>query len=410
MRVGILIVFGLFILSDLCGQTQPIFRMRNDSLEYARLDAILLKRIEYGSATQDYGIIDSAFRARMKFLEGREYFFRTVFSQDKNFTPYQELYRISNKDSITRISVLGNGRRKLPDSLYHYKNLEDLELINFRLTKVPRRLRVKRLTVYNNFPSKPLKLTKNKTITVLTIRGDEDGRLPKKYNKLKELQLLTLSRNNLKEFPNIAGCDKLKVLNLNNNNIERIDPAIVTLTNLESLSLYKNNLKEIPNELYTMGSLRSIDLYFNKIKTVAPAIANWKNVEVLYLANNELYSIPDEIGELGNLRELYVHHNRLSNLPTSIGNLTSLGVLRINNNYMVEWPEGLTHLKSLTNFDCSFNHFESLPIADLDFGKMKILSIGGNPWDPALKANIIAWVESLRENGTLVHLDNNLVR
>jgi Leucine-rich repeat (LRR) protein len=409
MRHRLLVVLGLFLVIELNGQ-MLIFNNKKDSIEYARLDALLAPRIEKGMALQDFGMVDSAFRARTKFLEGKQFVYRTIFRQDRNFTPYQDLYKIANKDSITKISVLGKGRRKLPDSLYRYRNLEDLELIDFKLRRLPKKLHVKRLILYNNFPSKRLKLSKNSTITTLTIRGDEKGMLPKRYDKLRDLQWLTLSRNNLKEVPDLEGCKNLKTLNVNNNFIGRIPPGIGKLTKLENLSLYKNNLSEIPAHLYTMTSLRVIDLYFNRIKTISPAIANWKNLEILYLANNEIYSIPNEIGELTNLRELYLHHNKISNLPASIGNITSLSVLRINNNGMIEWPAGLVNLKALTNFDCSFNQFETLPIADLDFRNMKILSIGGNPWDPKIRENIVAWVTALRENETVVHLDNNLSR
>lgn len=409
MRYGLLVVLGLFFVSDLKGQVY-IFKDKKDSLEFAQLDAVLAPQIKRAQAVQDFGSVDSAFRARSKFLEGKQYIYRFIINQDRTYTPYHDLHKIANKDSITRISVLGKGRRRLPDSLYMYKNLSDLELIDFKLKKLPKKLRVQRLSVYNNFPSKPLKLPKNSTITGLTIRGDEKGMLPKRYNRLRSLHTLTLARNNLKVFPNVEGCKNLKTLNLANNQIEAIDPAIATLTMLENLSLYRNSLKDIPDAVYTLRSLRTIDLYFNNLSKVSPAIANWKNLEILYLANNDIYTIPNEIGELRNLRELYLHHNKLSNLPASVGNLVSLNVLRINNNSMIEWPSGLVNLKSLMNFDCSFNQFETLPITDLDFRNMKILSIGGNPWDPTLKPSIKAWVASLRENDTVVHIDNNLAR
>ena len=410
MRPGFLIFSALFLTLEVCAQTIPIFKHKKDSVDYAALEAILGPLIKKALEEQDFEELDSAFRARRKFFEGKEFINRTVFTQDRNFTHYQDLDQITNKDSITRISMLGEGRRKLPRNLYRYKNLADIELINFKLRKVPRRLRVKTVTLYNNFPRKPLKLSKNSTITYLAIRGDEDGMLPKRYDRLRKLEALTLSRNNLKSVPDFEGCTSLRTLSLNNNSIEEIGSGIEKLTNLESLSFYKNNIASIPDFLYKMRSLKVIDLYFNHIKVVSPAVANWKKLEILYLANNDLYSLPDEIGELTNLRELYLHHNKLSNIPVAIGNLTSLNVLRINNNGMIEWPEGLSNIKSLTNLDCSFNNFETLPITELDFRNMKILSIGGNPWDPDIKPNIIAWVDALRENETVVHIDNYLLK
>ena len=412
------------------GTQVPIFNNKPDSLAYAELDAKLNAIFRKAANDGNYNGIDSLFAARRAFLDTHPFVLRTVYRQDPTFTPYQLLAKIVNKDSITKISILGKGRRKLPDSLYMYKNLAELELIDFRLSRVPKKLAkrssMKRLVINNNFPSRKLRLPKSSSITFLSIRGDEHGKLPKSYSKLRNLQVLQLSRNNLAEFPDLSGCDKLKrldlnfnaltrvsssvsgcpnltSLNLNNNKIDRVEPGIEKLKSLEELSLYKNDLKELPPVFYSMTSLRVVDLYYNHIPKVTADIANLKKLEILYLANNDIYSLPEQIGELINLRELYLHHNKLSNLPPSVGNLISLNVLRINNNNMIEWPQGLQNLKALTNLDCSSNQFESLPISELDFRNMKILSIGGNPWDSKLKNNISLWAHSLRENNTVVH-------
>src|ERR1043165_9691594 len=95
-----------------------------------------------------------------------------VIQQDKSYTPYQLLPKIANLDSITKISVCGTGeQRTLPDSIYLYKNLVSIELIDFKLQRIPKELRAKNVKLYNNMPSRRLKLSKNPNITNLTIRG-----------------------------------------------------------------------------------------------------------------------------------------------------------------------------------------------------------------------------------------------
>lgn len=430
---------------------RPVFESSADSVAYATLDAELIKRAQ---RARNVKTLDSVVTARRLFLDSHPFVWRTTFGQDRSFTPYHALRTITNKDSITRISIIGKGRSRLPDSLYMYKNLTELELIEFKLSRLPRKLvrqpQLKKILLYNNFPAKRLKLARSSSVTALIIRGDEKGKLPKSYRRFRNLEYLNLSRNNLREFPNTAGCDKLeslsltgnsiamhkaprkhatsvatldlslngittvpswigefkqlRSLNFNNNRIEKIEPGIERLPELQELSLYKNDLRSIPPMLYRMSSFRVIDLYHNHISTVSPEIANWKNLEVFYLANNEIYSLPEEIGTLTGLRELYLHHNRLSTLPASIGNLKELAVLRINNNNLLEWPAGLLSLKMLGNFDASFNQFESLPLNDLDFRNMKILSLGGNPWTQDTRKALRVWAEALRENNTVVHL------
>jgi Leucine-rich repeat (LRR) protein len=430
-----------------------VFASKTDSIEYAILDSKLNARMQQLAPFPSPKVFDSIQTARRAFLDTHAFVWRFVFRQDRSFTPYQSLKSIANKDSITRISILGNARRRLPDSLYLYKNLVELELIDFKLARLPRKLlrqsQFKKIALYNNFPERRLKLPKSSSITALTIRGDETGKLPKHYKAFRNLEFLALSRNNMREFPNTGGCEKLKVLqlagnsisldkqpakfskslwsidmslnrivtvpswigeftnaralNFNNNKIERIEPGIEKITGLQELSFYKNNLSEVPPMLYTMKNLRVIDLYYNHIRKVSPEISNWKDLEILYLANNEIYSIPEELGQLIKLRELYLHHNKLSTLPVSVGNLESLNILRINNNNIIEWPIGLNRLKSLGNFDCSFNQFDNIPVTELDFRNMKILSLGGNPWNAEARKNIELWVKALRENDVVVH-------
>ncbi|MEI9921798.1 MAG: leucine-rich repeat domain-containing protein [Bacteroidota bacterium] len=355
---------------------------------------------------------------------------RTIYRRTPSFTPYTRLPSIVNKDSITKICINGNGRRRLrEDSLLMYKNLEELELIDCKISRLPKKLMNKksltRLVISNNFPKRKLKLPKSTTIQSLTIRGDENKKLPRSYRKFKSLEVLQLSRNNMTKFPNISGCNKLvrldlngnkitrvpgsignhrtlKSLNVNNNKVSKVEAGIEKLTALEELSFYNNQLPAIPPMLYTMTSLKMIDLYSNKIPSLSKDVAKWKNLEILYIAHNTLYEVPEEIGQLKNLRELYIHHNMISKLPASIGNLTSLNVLRMNNNLMVEWPAGVTNLKQLTNLDCSYNELKILPIPEFDFRNLKILVIENNPWDPAVKKQMAVWISSLKKNDTVV--------
>jgi Leucine-rich repeat (LRR) protein len=436
------------------GPSIPVFASRADSISYAELDRKLETLSNLAITERNDKKLDSVQRVRRAFLDAHSHVLRTLYRQDRFYTPYQSLRSIKNLDSITKISVVGNGRTSLPDSLYLYKNLAELELIGFRVSRLPKRLvkqpQFKKLTLLNNFPEKRLKLPRSKSVTALIIRGDEKDRIPKSYKKFRNLQLLNLSRNNMTQLPATHGCRKLqslvlignsitlgkapprqtttirhldlsinkitvvpswinmytnlKGINFNNNRVERVEPGIEKLKGLEELSLYKNKLSAVPPMFYTMTSLRVIDLYYNHIAKVETSIANWEKMEILYLANNELYSIPDEIGNLKKLKELYLHHNKLSVLPETIGDLKDLGVLRINNNRLIEWPERIFELKSLINFDCSFNQFETLPMERFSFHDLKILAVGGNPWDNETKERISIWAETLRENNTVVHL------
>ena len=317
------------------------------------------------------------------------------------------VYTVNAQDRATetRLYITGNGSTKLPDSVYAYKKLEVLELTDFKLSKVPKDLKVERLVINRNGPKRRLKLSKNSTIKYLVFRGDETNKLPRRYNKLKKLESLQLSRCNVKKFPNVKGCDALKVLDLNNNSIEVIRPTFEKLKNLNHLSLYKNEVKVMPDFLFNVKSLHIIDFNYNHLREIPAAIAKLENLEVIYISENELTSLPDEIGELINLKELYIHHNLLTSLPLSIQKLTSLYTLRFNHNNVNAWPDGVTQLKGLSNLDCSFNKMTTLPLSELDFPNVKLLSFAGNPWDPKVKADLEVWADKYRKNGAIVHVD-----
>ena len=413
MRSGLLVCF-LFMCIEVVAQRPgswfPVFTYQRDSVAY-------------------YKIPDSLVNERRDFLDKHQHIVRTIYRKTPGYTLYTSLPTIIDKDSITKICIVGYGRRTLPDSLYMYKNLADLELIDCKVSRLPKKLMnqpsLERLVISNNFPKRRLKLPKSTTIKSLTIRGDEKHKLPRSYKNFRNLTTLHLQRNNISKFPNLSGCDSLvrldlngnkitrvpgsigkyttlKSLVLNNNKVSKVEPGIEKLKSLEELSFYNNKLPEIPPMLYTMTSLKMIDLYDNLVPSLSGEVAKWKNLEILYIAHNNLRELPEEIGQLKSLRELYIHHNAISKLPASIGDLTSLNVLRMNNNLMSEWPAGVTNLKQLTNLDCSYNGLTILPLADLNFKNLKILVIENNPWDPGLKKQISKWTDTLRKNDTVV--------
>src|ERR1051325_7170915 len=91
-----------------------------------------------------------------------------------------------------KISMNGDGSATLPDSLLAYKQLVELELIDFKLSRLPKELLslpdLRKLTLTNNSPKRRLKLSKNTTIKTLVIRDDKHGKLPRSYKAFTGLE------------------------------------------------------------------------------------------------------------------------------------------------------------------------------------------------------------------------------
>jgi Leucine-rich repeat (LRR) protein len=467
MRPFLRIIFGvLFGCSQVVAQTTiPVFKTKEDSVKYANLQATLTStRLLATSAKPGTAGYDSLMRKfeelmteNMRMLTTQALRMRTIYRSDPTLTSYAAMVKSGKPGEVRRLSITGNGRTSLPDSLFMCVNLEELELVNWRLSKLPKQLnqlgRLREVTLLNNQPERALRFSRNKSIRDLTIRGDEaNNRLPKHYKKLKNLQVLDLSRNNLAHFPNLGGSRDLqklvllynditledlkkrqpnslteinlannkvrsippsigafksvRKLNFNNNQIDSISTGISNLVRLEEISLYNNKLKNIPEAIYSLPSLKIIDLYYNDISKADPRLGEMKNLEILYLANNKLYTLPDNLGQLPRLKELYLHHNRLSDIPKSVGDLGELKVLRINDNLLLEFPESVLQLQQLQSLDVSHNQIQFISFEKFNFKDLKILALVGNPWDQSTRDALPGFADKLRRNNTVVHLNS----
>lgn len=465
MRAPTLISAGLIFcsLAALGQQSVPVFRSPADSTGYILVQRQLTEiRKEMVNSTGKQRdslslVHDNLMMQQMHLLNTGVIRFRTIYQSHPALTSYADMVAAGNPTHVRTLSISGRNRKALPDSLFLCTNLEELELVNWKLRKLPRKLnRLKNLqevTILNNQPSSPLRLPGNKSIKKLNIRGDEgNGKLPAKYRNLRNLETLDLARNDLTAFPNVRGCKKLtkvyaafneitldelrgrqpasimdlnlsnnkirvvpdaiagfknvKKLNFNNNQVERVGIGIRSLKHLEEISFYKNKLKDIPEPVYALPSLKVIDLYFNEIEKADVRLGQMQSLEILYLANNRIYTLPDNLGSLPRLRELYLHNNRISNLPRSVGELQQLTVLRINNNSILEFPSFLYRLQRLQNLDFSHNQITSLDLEHFDYKELKILALVGNPWNESTREALPALAQRLRSNyKTVVHLN-----
>ncbi len=433
---------------------EPIFRSKEDSAQFAAVQHAISKSY---TETTDPKRIDSLFKLSSQLFMSRVVGFRKVYCAYPDFIQYEKLNEHSNFSQIKELSISKGKFKSIPSQVFKCKNLEVLQLVNTSLSRLQRKVNrlpnLKMVILFNNKPTKSLKIKKNKTIETLVIRGEKSDYLPKSYKNLKRLAKLDLSNNALTEFPNganlnknlkelilinnaitlsenaikhnphiekldlmknkvikvpasIANLTNLKTLRFNYNEIRDVAPEINQLKKLENLSFYHNELTSIPHGVYQLGSLKEIDLYYNQIEKLEDNVINWQNLEILYLAFNKIYSVSDTLCNLPNLRELYLHNNRLSSLPEELNKLTNLKVLRINNNNLLHLPTSLTQLTYLENLDLSRNEIQSLPTDFFNFQHLKILALIANPWDAETKEMLPEKAKELRAKNVVVHLNS----
>jgi len=432
---------------------QLIFQSKTDSVLFEKVDRQMQQLLRSGN---DNELLDSLM-VMYRQLRERSLGTRKVYLPNPDFLPIDSLVFESDKTIVRALSISNLNINQLPESIYACTQLEELELVNTAIRKLPRKLKrlksLKAVYIYNNRPAKSLKLKKNTSVETLVLRGENPSKLPSRYSAFRSLRYLDLSNNGLTAFPkgtsknkklkelivsnnkitlendaialhptlekldlgknkiarvpaSIQQFPQLKLLKFNHNQITVVDPAIGKLTKLEQLSFYSNQLKSIPTGVLALQNLKEIDLYYNEIEKVEPAIAQWKKLEVLYLAFNKIYSLPEKWKSLIELRELYLHNNRISSISPSIGSLPCLHTLRINNNLLTEIPGLLQQLQQLEYLDLSNNSIRQMPLSLLQFPKLKILSLVANSWEAETKTDLIVQTKSLREKGVVVHLNS----
>ncbi len=440
-------------VSGFCQQSVPVFTDRKDSIDYAiTTDSIQLilkrnqNRMSYGVPSKD---LDSLFNLH-RTLREKAIGFRDIYKSRMGFTTYADLKSGNiNPKKVRRLSFDEKVLFAIPEEVYGCINLEEIEFVNSKITQLPSKLRtlkkLRSIYVYNNEPSKRLKLKRNQTIEKLIIRGSYGVFLPVNFKKLRNLDTLDLKRNlGMTAFPEISrnkklsklvlseneltlsdlkkGSRSLRDLNLSKNKIISVPKAIGQfpqlknlelsynqianvsddigkLKSLESVSFYENKLTAIPSGIFELSGLRSIDLYFNRLDEVDPAIGNLTQLRILYLSNNFLKQLPESIGNLSNLLALYAHHNDLDSLPSSLGKLKQLRRIGLNDNNLIEVPLYFLDFRELEDLDLSGNKIFMFPIGWTNLLKLQTLGIYGNPFQN--RKEVDKEVDQLTKMGTI---------
>jgi hypothetical protein len=132
--------------------------------------------------------------------------------------------------------------------------------------------------------------------------------------------------------------------------ITKLPESLKKLDKLRYLNLMQNNLQEIPSVVYQLVSLDTLILYWNKIEEISSDIGNLKNLVHLDIAFLEIKSIPEEIGDLVKLRYLSFYLNdSLQTIPISMTKLDPDDLIAESNKFSCNWED--TVIKWIKKYD-----------------------------------------------------------
>lgn len=214
------------------------------------------------------------------------------------------------------------------------------------------------------------KLGKLKDLQALKLSGNEINTFPPGFGDLYNLLYFASYNNEFSSFPgdlkklgnlnyleffgskidsipaNIAYLSKLKTFKMSStNDTLKLPITLKFLKNLKDVTVENCILDSFPKELFKIPYLNYLNITNANVFYITKHFERFINLEVLVLDGNQLQSLPFDIYKAKKLRFLSVKNNHLQKLPDTICQLENLTVLDVKGNSFSK--EYLEELKAL---------------------------------------------------------------
>jgi Leucine-rich repeat (LRR) protein len=114
-------------------------------------------------------------------------------------------------------------------------------------------------------------------------------------------KVLDLSYQNLDEVPIEASNTEIEILILDNNNIERLPRGLGNLKNLKVLSVRNNKLKELNSSISFCGNLEQLYLSGNSNLSDIPNLSICEKLEIIDVIDTKINEVPGWVEMLDSL-------------------------------------------------------------------------------------------------------------
>ena len=289
---------------------------------------------------------------------------RTVRRGPGIISTLEDAHQTTRPDTVKMLAFNQLDLKNVPDIVYQFPNLEELDLSKNALNELPARLTadiptLKRLSLLGNvIPNESVFITPNKHLLSLNLQSNKLTRVP----------------------PSIRHNRRLESLWLGNNDLTSLDTKTLRrLRRLTDLNLYNAGLTTLPKTIGRLKRVKVLDLYYNKITELPRQMGKMKRLEQLAVAYNDLKVLPVSLAKLRRLQKLYAHHNRISQLPDSFAKLKNLQTLDIGYNWFTVVPPVLASLPALEELDLNNNNLQEFPTVLSAIKKLKKVYLGSNP-------------------------------
>ena len=166
---------------------------------------------------------------------------------------------LKESDKITKLYLWHNRLKHIPNEIFAFTNLRELDLMDNKLVNLP------------------AEISKLKYLETLNLIDNDITQLPMQIGKLAHLKVLWLSGNQLSQLPpEIGSLTNLKSLQLDCNRLIQLPTEFRNLRNLQTLFLRRNQFWwEFPDEILHLTSLQWLNLNENFLKLIWNANLYW---------------------------------------------------------------------------------------------------------------------------------------
>lgn len=314
---------------------------------------------------------------------------RTARSGPGIISTVEAAQKTNRPDTVTALAFNQLELRDIPEVVYRFPKLAELDLSRNKLNELPARLlsdipTLEKLSLlYNAIPDDSVFFMRNKHLRALNLQGNRLTRIPASVRQNRRLESLWMGNN------------KLKTLDVK---------PLRSLHRLNDLNLYNAGLTQLPPTIGRLKHVKVLDLYYNKFTELPRQLGRMKQLEQLAVSHNDLKELPASLAKLHRLQVLFAHHNRLHQLPAGFDRLKNLRVLNLGYNWYIAAPDVLSSLPSLEELDLNNNQLQEFPNVLLSIKTLKKVYMGSNPLfgREAMNSPYAAQIKQLEANNTQV--------
>ena len=143
--------------------------------------------------------------------------------------------------------------------------------------------------------------------------------------------------------------------------------------------------------------LAQLDLANNRLRSLTPAIGDLVGMRILTLGHNALSALPHTLYRLTLLQVLDVSYNALDDLSFELRRLTNLASLHLNSNRLEALPDVFDRLPDLSLLMCDANQLVELPPTLASLGAAANVTLEDNPLEPTLASLCFLGWQAVRQ-------------